>query len=330
MAHLIEEHDLGYVNGTTWHNMPQYHQLDRAPTIEEAHKVFDFETEKVPLFRLATLPEHSATPTMHIVKGAYAIVRTDTDNVLVPNVGNRFVSTDNKHLLNSLEEHVLAEYPSLEIESVGSLRNGATVFLNIKINEFSIPGDKSTTMNRLCYMNPLGLGSYQCFAHRVRIVCNNTAQAALAQAIANDSAHKIRHTAGGVQKINTALLDLGALHLQLEKETDRLAALARHTIDHGFVETYLNSILPLPEKDGRARSIADNARTAIVRQFDSDYSMDRSPYSLLQATTYFYDHLSTVRNAGDQEDVARYWNGLAGAKAKTKTAAEAVLLSMIA
>ena len=37
MGHGIKEYDKGYTKGTTWHNMPQYVQLERAVTLEEAH-----------------------------------------------------------------------------------------------------------------------------------------------------------------------------------------------------------------------------------------------------------------------------------------------------
>ena len=335
MSHGIQELDIGYVNGTTWHNLPQYEQLERPVTLEEARKVMCYPLEKTPLFRVVHGDEDDlfASVNYEQVDGAHCIIRTDHNKVMVPTVGDQFVVLDNSFLLDFVSENLLGQYPELEIESVGTLFNGATAFLNLKVAEYQIKGDKSPTLSRLMYFNPLGKGSYQACAHDVRIVCNNTLRASAAQGAANKTLAKFRHTKSAGQRINDHLADLAELKLGLEKHVEALDFLASKPVVAEEVTKYLNFLFPLPVDDngrpveGRATSLARNKQDAVREVFESDQGLclgaTHTRYGLLQATTNYFDH-NTIRNG---DDAARAWDGIVGDRANKKDTAFKFLMN---
>jgi len=328
MSAGIQELDKGYVEGTTWHGIPSYITLDRPVTIEEARSVMCYPLEKQQLFRDDGQDGEAVD--------AWAIVRTDHDAVMVPAVGKRFEVVDNSFLLNFVHEHLLAVYPELVIESCGTLFNGATAFVNIKIAEFQIKGDKSPTVSRLMYYNPLGRGSYQACAHDVRIVCNNTLRAAAAQGKANKSLAKFRHTASAGEKINEHLMDLAEFKLDLKKHIKQLDFLAKQQMSQEQVFEYLNKLYPLPKEDngkvkeGRSATRKMNQQNAVMQQFEMDQSLaagvKHSAYGLLQATTHVLDH---GKIKGGDEMAAR-WDGIVGQRAAVKDMAVKFLLDIAA
>ena len=311
MSAGIMEFDLGKVSGvkSTWHRLPQYDCIPNRPiTVAEAEAIATYPIEKQQLAR----PDGSLVD-------AWAIVRTDKNVTLVPAVGDRFTIVQNHHMVNYISEHLLALYPDLAIQSVGTLWNGGTFFLNLAINEFQVKGDKSPTVTNLMYCNPLGKGSYTACAHTTRVVCANTARVAEAQGLANQSLKKFRHTASAKGKINEHLIDIAELKLELKRHEEKLNFLAGEEIDTTQVDAFLNQLFPVPEKDGRGKTIATNARSGIMDIFEgeqrSTLTLPNTKYGLFQAFTDYADHVATNRN-GDEASVM--FDGIAGIRADKK------------
>ena len=316
MAHGIMQEDKGLVQGDTWHGLPQYVTQDQPVSIEQARKVMAYPLEKQAVM-CYTKDGHYQQ-----VDGTYCIVRTDKDVVVVPAVGERFVVVDNSFILDWVSEHMLAKYPDLSIESVGTLFNGAKAFVNIKVDEFQVKGDKSPTLSRLMYYNPLGDGSYRACAHDIRIVCNNTLRASEAQGAANETLAKFRHTANGAAKINEHLDTLAAVKLQLEAHKVNLDMLAGVDLNTGTVDALLSAMFPVAEDDGRRKkALAGKRRDAVRELFDSDQDLvggaAHSAYGMLQAVTNFYDHHSNTR--GDA--ASQMWGNIVGDRGDSKDAA---------
>ena len=311
MAHGIMEFDAGKVSGvkSTWHKLPQYECIpDRPVTVAEAVKIATYPIEKQQLFRGDNVPVD-----------AWALVRTDKNVTLVPAVGERFTVVQNHHMVNYISEHLLAVYPDLTIQSVGTLWNGGTFFLNLAINEFTVKGDKSPTITNLMYSNPLGKGSYTACAHTTRIVCGNTARISEAQGLANQSLKKFRHTASATTKINDHLIDLAELKLELKRHEDKLNYLADEEMDVQAVEAFLTRLFPEPKEDGRAKTIAINSKNGIREIFEGvqrqTLSKPFTKYGMFQAYTDWCDHEKTSRNA---DLAAIMYDGIMGIRADKK------------
>jgi len=320
--HNIEEYDTGYIHGDTWHGMAQYIVLDGAPTIDNVRETFNY----------PVTIEQTYLKNGQRVVGSNAIVRTDVDVILVPSVGDRFTLMDTNHLIDIIETDILTPHPELEIESVGTLKNGATSFINIKVREFAVKGDQSSTMSKLCYVNPLGDGAYKCFAHNVRIVCDNTLKAAEAQGAANSSINKISHTQLAVGHVERAMLDVVRLNLGIDTEIKKLNKLASIQFNTNTTDIVMDKLFPVPEKESKMQTRVLNIRESILNNYDHNYSIDldtrHSAYGLLNAITYFYDHQSLSRK--DAIGINRKWDGLVGVRANKKLLAYNTLLQMAA
>lgn len=320
MSHGITEIDLGYVFAkSTWHRLKQYVCLDRPITLEEAYKVVSFEIEKRQLQRL----NNSGKP---VNVDAWAIVRPDYDQTLVDSVGERFQVLNNKQMLKVIDEFILAAYPELEIESVGTLWGGATVFINLKLGEYGIPGDSSSNVTNLMYANPLGKGSYIACAHSTRIVCNNTLRMATAQGAANKTLAKFRHTSTAGERIKDHLIDLAEVKLGMQSFTEQMEVLSKQSANNEYVDAFLNKFFPVSEKEGRGLTIAENNRTQLMEIYESKQEMTTavafSKYGILNAYTDLTDHYSTMRNS---DEASVIWDGVNGTRASKKDQAIAWL-----
>jgi phage/plasmid-like protein (TIGR03299 family) len=330
MSHGITKDDIGYVGfadtlGHTWHRLPQYIELNGAVPVLKALEVMDFELEKRPNYGM------NQDGAMRELEGSFHIVRADTDTVLVGNVGNKFTVVNNGHFFNYVNENILAVFPQLEIESAGTLFGGATTFINLKVNEFYIKGDDSPNVNRLMYYNPLGKGSYGCGAHSVRIVCNNTLTASEAEAKANGSMFKFRHTSGAQNAINNHMMDLSETFLALDRYVDSLDVLAGVDMNASDVSTFLESLYPTDKGSKKSETTNLNKQEKIKDVFETvqdgmTQGISRSAYAMLNAVTWVVDHPETLRKG--QDIASNTWDGLVGLKSEFKTQALSKLIAM--
>ena len=264
MSAGILENDVGIVWGTTWHGIPSYVTQDEPVKVIEARKILNYPLEKKPLF----LTDGRAVK-------AWAIVREDTKDIVCDSVGPDYTVMNNSVMLGFIEEHLLSKYPDLQIESVGTLFNGATAFVNLKLNEFTVTGDKSPTVNRLMYCNPIGRGSYKACAHSIRIVCNNTLRASEAQGAANDTLKRIPHTLNAVNRLKDHLIDLAEVRLGLKEYEKNLEVLTGMPVDTEYVNEFVADIFPSIETSTRSVSLSDTKKNRFLDIFEGN--QDLSP-----------------------------------------------------
>lgn len=330
MAHMIEKFDKGAVFGTTWHNLAQYEQLISPVSIELARSIADYPMElRNNFISVEKTGEDGVVSTKNLDSGSRAVYRPDVGVVLVPAVGTDFHLENNFFLLDHIEDNFLKNFPDLIIESVGTLRNGATFFLNLKVKEFKVTGDKSPTVSNLMFQNPLGQGSYKCGAHNTRIVCNNTLTIAEAQAAANGSLFRLRHTRNAPTRIADALEQMAGFQLGLEKHIETMEHLARVRINESIVKDFLQSMYPstVDSSSIKAANVRGN-RDAVRSVLESDQDLvGGTAYALLNAYTNVVDH----RSPSSMSDTAQVqWDSLYGKPAREKERALDTLLMLVA
>ena len=319
MAHGIMEKDLltvGFIElyGNAWHNHPHCTHKEGAVTVEEARTVFGYTPELVPLIIQGT---------DFAVPGAHAIIRRDGPEgkitVLWPSVGDRYVIIQNTELLAWLESGILLPY-QVSLESVGTLLNGQKAFVNIILNEHTVPGDNSKTVTRLMYSNSFGGDSLQGCAHTTRIVCNNTLRVAVAQGAANNTLRKFRHTKNASLKIEEHMVELTELVATIREHHEKIDMLATMPMTVEQVRSFINALVPVPAEEGRGKTRRTNQQEAIIKVFEEKDDLQgkiaRTRYAMLQAVTDWADHDSSVRNGDDQG--GRFWDGIWGGKDEFK------------
>lgn len=329
MSHGIMEHDKGFISGTTWHGMLQYIQLPKGVgvTIDQAEEVFNYPLEKVPLFRKDKDGNWIKEP-------SFSIIRPDKDVTLHSGVGERFTVESNMNMLRRIDEFILAEYKDLYIESVGTLGNGKVAFLNLRVNEHVVKGDKSPTETNLMYCNPLGR-SYLAYAHSIRVVCSNTLTISEVQGAVNQTLRKFSHTRNAGTKIQDHLIDLSKVFMELQKHQENLNRMAEIPLDGSTVNGFLDAFFSLQDakgktKEGRGFTVARNARekvsTILEKQKETMTAETAfSRYGLLQAFTDYIDHYGVQRESTDNAAVT--WDGITGKRAGDKSKAFEYLLN---
>jgi len=218
-----------------------------------------------------------------------------------------------------VEAGILVPY-NVSLESVGTLLNGQKSFVNVILNEHTVPGDESATVTRLMYSNSFGGDSYQACVHTTRIVCDNTLRISTAQGATNQTLKKFRHTKNAAQKIEGHLVELSDLIATVREHHDQMDVLAQITMNSAQVSDFFDALIPLQAEDGRGKTRRQNQRDAILAIFEGKDDLQgkiaRTRYAMMQAVTDWADHDSSVRN-GDDEG-GRFWDGIWGNKDKFK------------
>ena len=322
MAHAIFEEDQGVVWGTTWHHVPSYKELERPVTIIEAMDTLNVPLRLEPLYFKENGNDKN-------IRG-FSIVRSDNGRVLKEYVGPRFVLEDSRGLVNYISEHLLAAFPDLKIESVGTLFHGATQFVNLVVDRFHVKGDKSETLCRLMWWNPIGSGSYKVCAHGVRVVCNNTLRAADAQADAAGATRKMRHVAGGFRRMNEIMAGMTEKFLGLQRQKEILNNLASMPVTSTYVRQFSRALYPnMPQENERRNANILEKRIELQELFNGVAATDMTPevrfsrYGLLNAVTYQIGHPQNLRTDTDLAMVQ--WDALTGDRGDVADRALALL-----
>jgi len=315
MAHGIMEKDRGFVSGvkSTWHKMAQYICFaDRAITIDEAMSVARYPLEKRRL-------EYANPDGAFTQVDAWAVVRSDHNITLVDHVGKKFVAMGNEQMVHFLNEGLLCIYPELHIESVGTLGNGATFFISMKVDERQVKGDKSPTATSLLFENPLGKGAYRAFAHTERVLCKNTLRIAESEGLANQSMKKFGHFSGAKEKISEHLIDMAKMKLCIDSHFELLNHLSGQMVSDNQVNQFLDKLFPIPLDEGRIKTAALKSRGQFLNIFDGvqTETLDNphTRYGLLQAYTDWSDHVKSARGL---DDAAIIMDGLSGGRGAMK------------
>lgn len=297
--------DKGVVHGTTWHELDCYIQQNHPVTNEQARNVLNYDLAKRRLFR------EDGTPTK-----VFEVYRTDTNSVLVDSCTKTYTIMNNLYLFNYIEEFVLSQAPDIEIESVGTLFSGAIAFVNLKLGEFHIKGDESSTINRLMYYNPLGRGSYKACTHNIRVVCKNTLNAAEAQGAANDTLIKVPHRKNSEVKLSQGIADLAGVKMGFDDLQNQLKELTSKTFTRETIEmTVKNGLFAQEVSELRVKNAVERVESILENTREEYTGTTRSSrYALLQSFTNMLDH--TISKKSDI--TYAQWDGLVGIRAGAK------------
>ena len=310
MASGIEIFDNGYIYGNSWHNSKQYIHLDRPVEINEVKKVFAWEIEKKQLSYVTEVGVQQYV-------NAFALVRKDTQHVLVDSVGKKFEAESNLRMAE-IVENMLKVYPDLIIETAITLWNNKTALIQLKAKDFQIKGDKSPMFTRMCVCNPLGNGSYKALVHNERVVCANTLRIAESEGKANRSLKKFSHLKGAFLKLDNYMEELADQWLMIEKHNKVLEFLTTQQVNTEMVNNFLKIVYPQTENMSEvAIDHTISKRNNLVAQFNRDQDLDKdvafSKYGLLQAFTYVIDHEQLRKDA-----IKTQWENLAGLRMDQK------------
>ena len=199
MAHEIMENDFMFSGRgiVPWHDIGKV--LDGVLTSEDAIREakLDWKVEQVPVYSA----NNWAVP----IPGYVANIREDTRDVLGI-VGEKYQVVQNRDVFAFADELIGNSEVSCTYETAGSLFNGRRVFMLVNMPKGRIVEDEYQPY--LCLSNAHdGSSALQIFLTGIRVVCNNTLQAALRTAKRKIS---IRHLSGMDTRKNEAVKAMGA------------------------------------------------------------------------------------------------------------------------
>jgi phage/plasmid-like protein (TIGR03299 family) len=208
------------VKEKAWHGLGKI--VDRYPTSGEAIRYagLDYSVEKRPLFTYDTVNHYGETdiiiPEIN-VPNYYATVRTDTEDVLGV-VGKDYEIVQNVDAFQFFDA-IVGEGDGIQYETAGALGKGERIFITAKLPDYIRVG-KEDLIEQYLFLTTThnGFGSIMAAFTPVRIVCNNTLNAALGN---HTNAIKIRHTASANDRIRQAHTLMG-ISSNLSKELDGL------------------------------------------------------------------------------------------------------------
>lgn len=213
MAHNINRNALTgqdaffSVKQKAWHGLGQI--VQDYPTAEEAIKFagLNYDVVKRPLFTYnnenadqQTAPDGIQIPEIEI-ENYFATVRTDTNQVLGV-VGSKYEIIQNREAFTFFDELVKDSGSGIQYETAGALGNGERIFITAKMPNVIKVGRKDV-IEEYIFLTKSHDGSSAIMAAftPVRIVCNNTLNAALKT---NSNAVYIKHTASAGDKLKEA------------------------------------------------------------------------------------------------------------------------------
>lgn len=209
MGHLINfnektgKHSFFSVKEKAWHGLGQIVADYPISAYAIKYAGLDYTVEKRPLFTYDTENHHGDTdiiiPEID-VPDYYATVRTDTEQVLGV-VGNDYEVIQNNSAF-SFFDTIVGGQEGILYETAGALGKGEKIFITAKLPGYIRVGSDDLIEKYLFLTTSHdGFGSITAAFTPIRIVCNNTLNAALGNMT---NVVKIRHTASAQDKLQEA------------------------------------------------------------------------------------------------------------------------------
>ena len=209
------------VQQKAWHNLGQI--VEQYPTSAEAIKYagLDFEVIKSPLYTRGTGISIGDDGEINeggnfLLPDNFATMRTDTNQVFGV-VGKDYQIVQNKDAF-AFFDAIVGGGDGILYETAGALGNGERIFITAKLPDYIRVGDGDDITEKYIFLTTShdGTGSITAAFTPVRIVCQNTLNAALGNM---SNVVRIRHTSGAKQRLENAHKVMGLtnqLSIQLE------------------------------------------------------------------------------------------------------------------
>lgn len=161
----------------------------------------------------------------------------------------------------------IAKESDFPIVSAGTLREGSQVFFTLYTGEDSPAGYEMRSYITACTSHDGSLTA-QVFGSNIVTVCANTLAWSLAGAF---QPVRIRHTRHAGDRAKDAVRALEAQRAGQARVSAQVERLACTPVTPSDLRGLLDYVAPVPEEDGRSRTIAQNAQAKILRIYRTDH-----------------------------------------------------------
>lgn len=290
--------------GNAWHYRAEHqgeepnHYAEAVPVDDVVRRLFNFTVDPAPIYVAGEPelgPEGVTTPYTE-VPGKVAWRCSDNGEVL-----GIFSEGYKGHQYKAwlLDEVAQLLDDDLGVGSAGLLRNRGQAWVSVEVPEnittpegvefrphlvaaTSFDGSLSTTYKRTI----------------TNVVCDNTLAAGLNEA---GQQVKVRHSRHSELKLATARDALAIVHTLGDDFAAEIERLCQWEVSDRQFAQHLELTVPLPEAEGRGRTLATNKRDQLVRLYRHDHRAapwQGTAWGVLQAHNTWQHHLATVRGVG--------------------------------
>lgn len=226
MAHEFE-------SGFFARGIPAWHGLgtvvENAPTSEEAIKIagLDWDVVQSPISTMG-----------NEIQGMFANVRT-SDNSVLGVVTGKYQIVQNDEAFSFVD--ALIGNGSVKYDAAGSLRDGKTIWLLVKMEDQKILGDDFE--NYLCFTNSHdGKGAVRAMMTPTRVVCMNTLNMAIANA---NRSWSMKHMGNMEEKFLAAQTSLGLASNYIREMKHTAEKLAGKKLSDSQIDNIIINLFPI-------------------------------------------------------------------------------------
>lgn len=173
-------------------------------------------------------------------------------------VGERYKILQNVEALSFLDD--LVDSGEAKYESVISLKGGSKVALLIRLPRDVKIGNEDLSTYVLLSNSHDGSSAITLAATPIRVVCQNTLTAALSSA---KRQFKVRHTSSLTGRLSEARTALGVVFNYMTEFEAVADQMINTTFTDDEFKKFLDDLIPVPDEDGRGKTIAGNTQDVI-------------------------------------------------------------------
>ena len=314
MAHNLNEKDgkvsMFYHGDVPWHGLGK--RVDKMATASEAIKFanMDFTVKKAPIVA-------NYNGEMLKVEDKFATLRTDTKQVL-GTVGARYEIVQNTDAF-SFFDTLVGEGEAM-YETAGVLGKGQVIWILAKLPGFIKVNKEDIVDKYLLLMNSHnGTSSLRAKLTPVRVVCENTLNAALGSRRKQSDEVRIQHTASAHDRLEQAHKLLGLSNAIYNDLGEIFSKMSVTSITGTQLIDYVKTLVPDNEDAVKFNTRTENIREKILSLHESGRGSDMARgtvWGAYNSCTEYVDHV-WGKNTTQDKKLESMWLG-AGATMKEK------------
>lgn len=334
MSHeLYEDDSIAYAGATPWHGIGTFVGDEPVGSAEMIRKAgLNWRVKKEPCKVSLVSAVDGSTLTTESDEH-FMVIRNFVNDpsriAIIGTVGREQAMIQNEDMFSEMDQFI--ESGDIRYEVAGSLKNGRVVWALARdpSQDFEVvPGDVHRSYLLACSGHD-GKMSLMFRPTDVRVVCNNTLQAALGSGAGEG--FKIKHTRTWKDRVAAAregFLAAREMNISYRKLMERLAA---KPVTAAQAKELIEQLIPAPE--GKRATRAHNAQAEILRLMEEGMGthltgVKGTAYGFLNAVTEYTHHQRTYKdtsknrtggNTKDENKVLSIWSGPSAKLAKKAT-----------
>ena len=307
--------------GNAWHYRADLQDIDPVtghvgnhyrgpiPIDHVERRLFDWDVAEMPSY--AGMPGGEDGEALEVIEDPHrkALVHPETGEIFNV-VSKKYQPHQYRETLLEMTGRILDD--DLSIGSAGLLRGGARAWVSVEIPETVKTKDGVAFRPNLISCTSFdGTLPTTWKRHMTIVVCDNTMDMAMAE---KGQEHKIRHTKNSLKVLN-AREALNIVFEDTEAFENKLNALCHKRVTTKQWANFLDVHIPLPEEDGRGKTMAEQKRDQYENLWRNDERVSPwkgTRFGVLQCANTWQHHMSSLKGGETMRAEKNMVNALNG------------------